>query len=366
MKNNSIAYILISPPSHASGVFKKVDGTISALNSLGFYAISKFFNSGIYGSLHFIFFILFCDIKTIIIRFPGVYRTIIFFPFLFLARFSNKNLILDLPTPIIGTIQQMKYSYSNLFTFTIKVFPFFLFYPWVFLPFKRIIQYGVEHPFFLLLVKHKTRLIGNGIDVNAFPLIDHFSDSVIDYPRQINFIAVAQFEKWHGYDRFLLALSNYVNYVDNKYLNVKICLNFVGEGNELFFLKKYVDDNNLSEFVNFYGNLIGKDLDKVFSDSHIAIGSLGAYRVGIYTSSALKLREYAARGIPFIMAENDLDFEENLPFLFKVTNNSSSIVLKDVLSWYSKLVFQKYEFNDIRNYATKKLDYKIKVKKMFL
>lgn len=360
IKYKNISYFSIIPPKEASGVVKKINSTVHCLNSLG--AKSEFiaFDRGFIGTVKLISCLLFSNSDLIIIRFPGVYRTILLMPFIFISRLSKKKIVLDLPTPLVVSIKQIKYAYSNNYSI-LRIIPILIFYPWVLFCYNRIIHSGVEHPYFLFGIKNKCKLIGNGIDVNVLP--------AIKYPKTLEnntivLIAVAQFEKWHGYDRLLIGLKNYYDKFGllSRY---KIKLILVGEGNEKYNLENYVNKNNLTEFVSFTGNLINEDLNDVFSNSNIAIGPIGSYRVGMYTSSTLKVREYTARGIPFIMADNDPDFAIDVPFILKVSNNDSVINVSEIINWYINLIEDNYDFNTIRSFAVDNLDYRKKILEMF-
>ena len=182
--------------------------------------------------------------------------------------------------------------------------------------------------------------------------------------KKIIILCVAQLEIWHGYDRLLKSVKNYLEKDVKSFKNFELII--VGDGNEKVNLQDLSSSLELGKYVNFTGNLTGQDLDNVFMGANLAIASLGSFRVNLKISSPLKSREYTARGLPFVSADNDPDFPENTPFLFKVSNDNSDINFNNVLTWYFNLIDSGYDFNKIRQYAEINLDFKNKVDQMFL
>jgi glycosyltransferase involved in cell wall biosynthesis len=266
---------------------------------------------------------------------------------------------MDLPTPLTVAMQEIRFTNNRLMVIY-RWIPILIFYPWVLLPYSRIIQSGHEHPYFLFLIKAKTKLIGNGIKVSSIKPIN-FLNSNKD---KITIICVAQLEIWHGYDRLLNSLKIYFDKHENSFKNFEIFI--VGDGNEKKNLEQLSQSLGLVNMVKFTGNLTGSELDEVFFKSNLAVASLGSYRVNLKSSSPLKSREYTARGLPFLSADNDPDFQADVPFLYKVANDSSDLDFDSILSWYFNLLESGYDFKRIREYAEINLDFNNKVKQMFL
>lgn len=180
----------------------------------------------------------------------------------------------------------------------------------------------------------------NGIDVSSVTLkkAKSFDDT-------LRFIAVANLAEWHGYERFFSAMSNYSKNVE---------FHIVGEGPALAALKNKAKELNLEKSVFFHGNKLGKDLDDLFDLCDIGIDSLAMYKAGLFLSSSLKAREYAARGIPFILACEDYDFPESSGFVFHVPNDNSDISIDEISSWHSDSCLNA---SVIRSVAEEKLDW---------
>lgn len=186
----------------------------------------------------------------------------------------------------------------------------------------------------------KTIKISNGIDINKIPLITR--EKLV---KEINFIGVAGLALWHGFDRFILSMSEY--YKNNPKEIIKF--HIVGSSSKEIMeeLKKLVKNNNLNDYVIFYGYKSGKDLDNIYNQTDIAIGSLGIHRIGLTEVQPLKNREYCAKGLPFVISFNDPCFE-NKDFVFKVSNNEELFDINEIIDWYKNL---KISPKEIREYS---------------
>lgn len=196
--------------------------------------------------------------------------------------------------------------------------------------------------------------ISNGIDLNKIII----SNKKIEKRKnEINFITVAKISFWHGIDRFILSMAEYYKNPSKEIIKFHI----VGEGQKdvVELLKKLVKNNNLQEYVIFYGFKSGKELDDIYSKVDVAVGSLGRHRSGIYELKTLKNREYAAKGLPIIYSENDLDFEDT-DFIYKVTPNENLIDIKDIINWQKNL---KITSSEIRKFS-EKFSWDIQMKKV--
>lgn len=195
--------------------------------------------------------------------------------------------------------------------------------------------------------------ISNGIDLEKIEILKK------NKSKKIRFIGVAGLSFWHGFDRFILSLKKYY---ENKYKE-EIIFNIVGEGDKKYLnkLEKLVKENKLEKYVIFHGVKSGEELDEIYNNSDIALSSLGEYRRGLKKACILKVREYCAKGIPFILGYEDDDFQEELPFYYKVTNDDSLLDIEEIVRWYKNL---KILPEEIRKYAEENLSWNIKMKKV--
>ena len=197
--------------------------------------------------------------------------------------------------------------------------------------------------------------IENGIDIDRIKKRNYKKkENIINY----TMIGVANLNFWHGYDRVIRGLGEYYKIDQNK----KVIFNIVGNGKELNNLKKMVIGLGISEYVKFKGSKSGNDLDEEFNNADIAIGSLGIHRLGLKNVSTLKLKEYIARGIPFIYAYNDNAIDNNFKYAKKELNDESTINIKRILEFYD-YIFNESLIEEMRE-ISKKFTWEVQVKKI--
>ena len=164
-------------------------------------------------------------------------------------------------------------------------------------------------------------------------------------------LAVATLAKWHGYERVIKGLYNY--YADGGERN--IIFNIVGNGEQIQYYKEIVDKYQLFGHVIFHGQLIKEQLDEIYDNSDIAIGSLGFYKIGIESGAPIKLREYCARGIPFIYGYDDVSFGENNYFAYQVSNDETPIDMRNIIELYEAMYDGRDFIKDMRAYTVSNL-----------
>lgn len=194
---------------------------------------------------------------------------------------------------------------------------------------------------------------GNGIEVSSVPIrkIPVFDG------KNLELLSVTQAAKWHGLDRLICGIAENKN-------GTKVRLHIVGHGSEISVLKKLVSTLALERSVLFHGFKTGEELDAFFDKCHIAVGSLGLHRIGVSEGSILKVREYCARGIPFIYGAMDSDFNEEFPYILRVPPDESPIDLIAVFSFAAIALSDTEHSVKMREYAEENLDWSIKMKKL--
>lgn len=168
----------------------------------------------------------------------------------------------------------------------------------------------------------------NGVDITENPM-----RTCREQDGSIVLLAVASMAKWHGYERIIEGLAEY--YKGNGEKNILFKL--VGEGPETDKYKNMVKNYGLGQHVEFCGKLEGEELDRQYDGADIAAGSLGMYKTGLDRGAPIKLREYCARGIPFIYAYEDIGFNGNEEYLMNLPNSSEKIDIKTIVEFYEKI-----------------------------
>jgi hypothetical protein len=207
----------------------------------------------------------------------------------------------------------------------------------------------------IVTLSHDTNIFGvptvqisNGIEPGSINMVQkRLPDG------NINLIAVASMGLWHGYDRIIEGLHNY--YHKSKISRVKVYFHLVGNDNkagiETFRYVEMIEKYRLHEYIILHNKKSGKELDRLFDEADMAVGSLGGHRIAIKYIKALKSREYCARGVPFFYSAIDPDFEGQ-DFIYKVPPNDEPIEIEKIVDFINTNTFNPVK---IREYALNNL-----------
>jgi len=194
--------------------------------------------------------------------------------------------------------------------------------------------------------------IGNGFDVDSVKL-----RLPPPYTGDLAMLCVATVSRWHGIDRMLNGMSAYSG-------PAKITLHIAGEGPEVPYLKRLIEELGINKSVVFHGFKTGEDLNRLFDQCHIAVGSLGIHRIGLKEASILKAREYCARGIPSVMACQDPDFPQDYPYVLHLAADDTPIDIEQVLAFAQEVCTDSGHPAKMRAYARDHLDWSAKMQKL--
>ncbi|TAK37223.1 MAG: hypothetical protein EPO28_12465, partial [Saprospiraceae bacterium] len=139
-----------------------------------------------------------------------------------------------------------------------------------------VVGFGAEKKIFGM----EALSIVNGIDLDDIPVSNAKPE-----PGVIRLIAVGYWQYWHGLDRLLEGLAAYYS---GGLPATKVHLLVVGEGSELSNLKRFTENNSLSEWVKYSPPLDGEKLNEAFKVAGIGIGDLASHRKGFKTAQPLK------------------------------------------------------------------------------
>lgn len=130
-------------------------------------------------------------------------------------------------------------------------------------------------------------------------------------------VCVASFYAWHGVDRIICGMAAEPE--------VNLHLHLVGDGPALPAIAQLAADLGVAERVHVAGLVAPEQLTPWFTRAHLAVGVLAPHRKGLSELSALKHREYALRGVPFVAAGRDIDFPSTLPWVRTVPADDSML-----------------------------------------
>lgn len=169
----------------------------------------------------------------------------------------------------------------------------------------------------------------NGIDTDEFRAITPRTND-----DEIHLLAVAMFRKHHGYERIFEGLKNYYATGERRVIR----LFMVGEGPELDSYKKIVKEYGLEDNVIFLGVKKGEELEAIYSQSDIGLGSFGFYKIGLTLASSLKTREYLAKGLPFVAGcKQDVFPKGSSKYYLEFSNDSSPVDINEIVQFYDSL-----------------------------
>jgi hypothetical protein len=159
----------------------------------------------------------------------------------------------------------------------------------------------------------------------------------------------------NGIDRLINSMLNYHG-------SASVHLYIAGTNSD----GEFTIPESLKNNVHISGYLIGDDLSRLFDVCHIAAGTMALFRQGEHENAVLKLRMYAARGIPFIYAYRDMDLKdkpEALSWSMEFPNDDSDISMEEILDFAERSLKPSHE-QVIRRFAEQYLGYDSHMKKL--
>ncbi|HOY11640.1 MAG TPA: glycosyltransferase [Saprospiraceae bacterium] len=216
----------------------------------------------------------------------------------------------------------------------------------------KILHLGPEKEIFGI----ETIPFDNGIDITEIP------QKKVHPMRgnQFNLIYVGSFWQWQGFESLLRGMANVRN---NKEYKVNLIL--VGYGPEISNLKAKIYELGIQEMVTFYPPKYGVELDNIFEEAHIGIGTLHHVSRQLAYSANLKHRNYAARGLPFIYNVPDHAFQRiNGAYLI----DQKEVNVTQIIEWYKSDVLPNISTisNELRDHASQTLSWRGIVKKVLI
>ena len=189
--------------------------------------------------------------------------------------------------------------------------------------------------------------IVNGIFVDSVPL--HQPNHGVE---TLHLLALASMAGWHGYDRILRSLAAYTG-------SRPVHLHLVGADGDgsLAAWKALAEELKLMDRVTFHGPLYGDALNQVVARADVGIGSLGMFRFGFASGMTLKLREFMARGLPFVYAVEDPAIPEDSGFCLRVENAETPICMADVVAFGERATAEPELPGRMRAYARENMSW---------
>lgn len=194
--------------------------------------------------------------------------------------------------------------------------------------------------------------MANGIDVRAYPLRTPPPPGAGTF--RLLYVG-SHTASWQGLDRVLAGMK--ARGADrNTELHIA--------GTVTPDIRRLLDELRLGDRVTMHGYVAGDRLDRLFDMCDVAVGSLGIHRKGLTEASTLKVREYMARGIPFVISHTDVDVAPGLPFVFHAPADDNPLDMAAVERFSRELrnMYGDTLGPSMRRYAEQRMDYRIKTR----
>ncbi len=200
--------------------------------------------------------------------------------------------------------------------------------------------------------------IENGIALESISLRNEITKS----GNEIHLLGLANMAKWHGYDRVIEGLKRYYKSGGN----VTIIFHLIGPDADgslkewQLLSKKY----GLQKNVIYEGPKFENELDSYFNLCQAAIGSIGLHRINYQIAATLKIREYMARGIPFIISANDPALNNCSQYFLKVPENNEPLNISQLIDFINKNSSRGLG-REMRKYAEDNMTWNTQFEKIF-
>jgi glycosyltransferase involved in cell wall biosynthesis len=192
--------------------------------------------------------------------------------------------------------------------------------------------------------------VANGIDVSLVPMTGFVP---YDGNTLRMFFVGSDPSPWHGVDRLIASARAFRR-------SLAVTVDVVGE-------QGHVPGTEVRQdhlVIRYHGTLRGDDLDRLAGHANLAVGSLGAFRKQMKQGCALKLREYVARGLPFIYGYDDVDIPTNAPFALRVPNDESLLDVETIEEFARRTSQEPGMSRSMRDFAEEKLDWAVKLRQL--
>jgi len=190
----------------------------------------------------------------------------------------------------------------------------------------------------------------NGVDLDGYQVK---SPSLL-YEHVLRMVFVGNPGSWHGLDRILKGMHDYYDQQKSKCRRVELAV--IGAGGCIEEIRELVLKYGLVNYVDFYGQQEGAELDQIIEDYDLGVGALATHRLSSQVFAPLKHREYCARGIPFLFDGND-DAFVGFGGAIDVGRGDGSIDILSLLKSYDDVIAGGFTPDIIRTYAGDRLSW---------
>jgi hypothetical protein len=196
-------------------------------------------------------------------------------------------------------------------------------------------------------------VLGNGIDLDKYTI--HQSLKLENNLNIFVLIGASAISQSHGVDRLIKSVKNN----DSKFF---IKLNIYSK-------QSYECSKGDNYQILYLGYKSKDDLDIEMNSFHIAVGAVASFRKNYKYASALKVREYFARGFPVIMSSFDSDLSNDIDaakYILYVPNNENIISFSKLEPQIMDIFQDELHPQKIKNIADRLISWDTKIKELVL
>ncbi len=352
-----VVYLARWDLSGSRGVVNKINGVVDSLCSKGYDASALIVEEkGWRGHVNTLLKLFSVTSDVLIVRATAYSMPLLVLGLFWLRYFKSTRVVIDVPTPFVAVYDEVGGKPGNFLFKKLKKIIILMSFPWTLWVAHRVVQYAHESQWFSFGLKRKAILMANGIDCEKIPQLRR---EVVFDGRTIEFICVANVEFWHGFDRLLRGVSEYVK---SKNDSPEVLVRIVGDGGGVERLRSLAQELGVNEFVRFEGEMRGASLTEVYEKANVGVSSLALHRKGLTMASDLKTREYVARGVPVVYCADDLDVDLDSGFFFRAEPGEAPLNIMEIIDWYiAGASAGVFETSRLRGYAINRMDFRTKV-----
>ena len=180
-----------------------------------------------------------------------------------------------------------------------------------------------------------------------------------DNGNEIHLLALASMSHWQGYDRLIRAMAEWKG-------PERVVLHLAGKEGDgsLAAWLKLAEELGVQQNVIFEGELHGESLNALADRCDAGVGSLSIRKRKVSRVITLKLREYMARGLPFVYAGEDPTIEKGHPYAVQVPNSDAPIDMEEIVAFAKRVRTEKNAAESMREYARRHMSWEMEFERI--
>lgn len=193
---------------------------------------------------------------------------------------------------------------------------------------------------FIIVCNNKARRYKKMYSIcNGIELISKFEYKDRPLKDKFNMVGVGTIWPYHGYDRIINAIAAIGGNLNN---GKAVMFHIVGESDEIEHLKELAKIKNIASNIIFHGKKFGQELEDIYYECHIGVGTLALNKRKADIDTAIKNIEYFSQSLPVITGGKIFDINEETG-LYYVSKWDAEIDLDDVFEFYQRFTSADFD-----------------------